>query len=187
MLRRMVEYRLLTKDELPKIWTIDRSEFIARIYVVVDGALVLRDLNVDVVGWPPGTPEKHALEFDEAFDAGAWFLGAWDGEVVAGVAALDKRPLESQEGALQLTFLHVSRPYRGTGVGVELFEHARREAAASGATRIYISATESEHTVRFYLARGCRLNPLPDPRLFELEPMDIHLLADCSEVPGASA
>lgn len=180
----MIEYRLLAKDELQLIWTIDRSEFIARIYVLVDGELVLEELNVDLKGWPPGTPEKDAIEFDEAFDAGAWFLGAWDGAILAGLAVLDKRPLETQGGALQLSFLHVSRRYRGTGVGVELFDRARTEAASNGAPMMYISATESEHTVQFYLARGCRLNPSPDPRLFELEPKDLHLLADCPAKRG---
>lgn len=176
----MVEYRLLVRDELPLVWTIDRSEFIARIYHLQDGELVIEEHNFDVPGWPPGTPEHHAAEFEELFAAGAgWFLGAWDGSVLAGLAALDLRPLESQAGALQLSFLHVSRPYRGSGVGVELFEQARAEAGRRGAASMYISATESEHTVQFYFARGCRLNPRPDPRLFELEPMDIHLLADC--------
>lgn len=173
----MIAYCELTRDELPRIWSIDRSELIARIYVVKDGELVLEELNFEVPGWPPGEPERHAAEFEEQFASGAWFMGAWDDDVLAGIAVLDRRPLESQQGAVQLSFLHVSRPYRGTGVGVELFERARREAALAGAPAMYISATESEHTVQFYFARGCRLNPNPDARLFDLEPRDIHLLA----------
>lgn len=176
----MVTYRLLSRDELPSIWTIDRSERIERIYVMRDGELVLEDHHVDVPGWPPGQPERYAAEFEADFDAGSWFLGAWDRETLAGVAELDRQPLTTQGGALQLKFLHVSRPYRGKGVGVELFERARTEAARCGAPAMYISATESEHTVQFYFARGCRLNPAPDPDLFALEPKDIHLLVDTS-------
>ncbi len=177
MLSDVVTYRRLTRDELPVIWTIDRSETIERIYVMRDGALELETHNFAVPGWPPGTPEQHAAEFEESFDR-SWFLGAWDGDVLAGLAVLDYRPIESQSGSLQLAFLHVSKPYRGTGVGVDLFERARKEAATRGAPTMYISGTESEHTVKFYIARGCRLNPSPDPRLFELEPKDIHFLVD---------
>lgn len=177
----MVTYRLLQRNELPAIWTIDRSEFIERIFVLEGGELMPRELNILVPGWPAGQPEREAPQFLAAFDEGAWFLGAWDGPVLAGVAILDTKPVASQASALQLKFLHVSRPYRGTGVGVELFERARREAGVRGARTMYISATESEHTVRFYLARGCRVNPAPDPELFALEPEDIHLLVNTSD------
>ena len=76
---------------------------------------------------------------------------------------------------LQLSFLHVSAETRGKGVGKELFERARAEAKARGATEMYVSATPTESTVRFYLARGCEVLKEPDARLFALEPEDIHL------------
>ena len=62
--------------------------------------------------------------------------------------------------------------------GLELFALARGEAKARGAARIYVSATPSERTVRFYLAGGCKVLAEPDQRLFELEPEDIHLLCE---------
>ena len=76
---------------------------------------------------------------------------------------------------LQLSFLHVSAELRGTGVGKELFERTRAEAKLRGAKRMYVSATPTESTVRFYLSRGCEVLAEPDARLFASEPEDIHL------------
>lgn len=63
---------------------------------------------------------------------------------------------------------------RGNGIGKRLFERALGEAANRGAKRMYVSASATERTVRFYLARGCELLAEPDPALFALEPEDIH-------------
>jgi hypothetical protein len=40
---------------------------------------------------------------------------------------------------------------------------------------MYVSATPSLNTVRFYQSLGCRLTELVDPDLFKEEPEDIHL------------
>jgi GNAT superfamily N-acetyltransferase len=72
-------------------------------------------------------------------------------------------------------FLHVSRAQRKTGLGRALFEKAAAKARGLGARRLYISATESENTVNFYLAIGCRVTDEVDAELFALEPKDIHL------------
>ena len=44
-----------------------------------------------------------------------------------------------------------------------------------GAAGLYISATPTENTIRFYLGLGCRVIPQPDPQLFAEESEDIHL------------
>src|SRR5262249_18523892 len=78
----------------------------------------------------------------------------------------------------QMKFLHVSRRYRHVGVGRTLFDMVVRRAAELGARRLYISATPSENTVKFYLRRGCRVTDDVDAALFQLEPEDIHLEFD---------
>jgi hypothetical protein len=47
-----------------------------------------------------------------------------------------------------------------------------------GARQLYVSATPSENTVRFYLRLGCRVTDDVDATLFNLEPEDIHLVFD---------
>lgn len=90
------------------------------------------------------------------------------------MAAVDPRPRGAAGELVQLEFFHVSRPYRKAGLGSALFERAKAAAVAFGAQGLYISATPSENTVNFYMAKGCVLSPRPDPELFALEPEDIH-------------
>ncbi len=53
-----------------------------------------------------------------------------------------------------------------------------RLARRRGAKQLYISATQTESAVGFYLRYGCRLAEAVDPALYELEPKDIHLMLD---------
>jgi GNAT superfamily N-acetyltransferase len=175
ILRAMVEYRALRRDEIPAIWGIDRHERIERIFVAGQGGLELQPYEFDMPGWQPGRPAELTPAFEASFDAGAWFCGAFEGSRLVGVAILEHAFFGPDGRTLQLCFLHVSEETRGLGVGTALFEQARDEARARGATRMYVSATPAERTVRFYLARGCEVLAVPDARLFELEPEDIHL------------
>ena len=175
--------RKLERSELPDIWSIDRREFIERIYQQHDSELVLKDHYFDVPGWTPGMPERDAHAFLDCFDRGGTFYGAFydaglDAELDAGLigaSVLESRFIGANRDQLQLKFLHVSRQYRGTGVGRVLFETSAARAKDLGACKLYISATPSENTIRFYFSRGCQLATDIDPALFELEPEDIHL------------
>jgi predicted N-acetyltransferase YhbS len=167
--------RDLQRSEIEQIWTIDRREVIHNIYYQVDGALELRAEHYDMRGWPPGTAEHSMPSLLDCFDRGGWCYGFFDGETLVGVAILESRFIGQPADMLQLVLLHVSHDYRDRGLGKRLFELAGAVARQRGARRIYISATPSEHTVHFYLARGCVLSPAPDPALLALEPEDIHL------------
>lgn len=170
-----MEIRELERRELADLWSIDRTELVERIYRCKDGVLVLEPVHFDLKGWPPGTPEHHAPILLDCFDRGGSFYGAFDGERLVGAAVLESRFIGRARDQLQLAFLHVSRAHRKTGLGRTLFERASARARALGARRLYISATESENTVNFYLARGCRVTDEIDAELFALEPEDIHL------------
>ena len=171
----MITGRLLLRDEIENVWTIDRGEVIDNIYYLEDGELVLKPEPYDVKGWPPGEAEKYTPLLIDCYDRGGWFYGLFDGSVLAGVAILESKPIGHSLDQLQLKFLHISRAYRGQGLGRQLFECARAKASEMGAKRLYISATPSENTVDFYLSFGCTLAGELDPELFALEPEDIHL------------
>jgi GNAT superfamily N-acetyltransferase len=78
-------------------------------------------------------------------------------------------------GIAQLAYLHVSHDFRRAGVGSRLCADLEQLAQHAGDTEIVVSATPSENTVRFYMARGYRPLAQPLPELFELEPDDIHM------------
>ena len=160
------------------MWEIDRAEIIERVYGVVHGALELRPERHDVRGWPPGEAEKSGPILRACADRGGWFYGVFDGEKLVATVVLDNRFIGAGRDQLQLEFLHVSRRERDQGLGRELFTRAAEVARERGARSLYVSATPSEHTIRFYLSMGCKLAAEPDPELFALEPEDIHLELD---------
>jgi predicted N-acetyltransferase YhbS len=170
-----VSIRELTQSEVARVWQIDRSEVVDGIYHLEDGALVLRPEHYDVRGWPPSDVETYTPILLDCFERGGTFYGAFEGGEMVGVAVLDNRFIGKRSDRLQLKFLHVSRAYRGRGIGRTLFERSAAKARGAGARALYISSTPSENTVHFYLNLGCRVAEEVDPDLFALEPEDIHL------------
>jgi predicted N-acetyltransferase YhbS len=170
--------RALRREEVPLVRTIDRSELIEKVYHLVDGVLELRPERYDMKGWPAGELEKLTPRLLDCFDAGGWFLGAFAGSCLVGIAVLEGRFIGPRKDQLQLVFLHVGASHRRQGLGRGLFEAARSEARERGAAWMYVSATPSENTIDFYLRSGCVLCRVPDPELFALEPEDIHLVCE---------
>jgi GNAT superfamily N-acetyltransferase len=176
-----VEIRELERHEVHDLWSIDRSERIGKVYHREGGALVLRPERHDVRGWPPGDIERNGPLLLDCFDRGGTFYGAFEGCALVGAAVLESRFIGRAEDRLQLKFLFVGRRQRGSGLGRTLFDKAVARARELGARRLYVSATPSENTVRFYLRRGCRVTDEVDPDLLALEPDDIHMELDISD------
>lgn len=181
-----LERRRLRRDEIDRLWQIDRREIVERIYALRDGQLVARDAFYDIRGWPPGEPEAAMPWLEASFDRGAVFIGVFDGSEIVGALVVDTVLLGLRRDLVQLSFLHVGASHRGRGLGRALFEQAADIARGLGASGLYVSATPSEHTVRFYLGRGCRVIETPDPELFEREPEDIHFECPIQPRRGAS-
>ena len=167
--------RLLRRDEIPLIWQIDRREIVERIYTLMNGELILKPDYFDIQGWPPGEAEQYTPILMDSYDRGGTFWGAFEKDMLVGVAILESKFIGSQEDTLQFKFLHISRDARKQGLGTRLFHLAVEKARAFGARKLYISATPSENTVNYYLWLGCVLAGEIDPELFTLEPEDIHL------------
>lgn len=169
------QFRELERTEIGRIWTIDRREHITHIYRLVHGALRLEPHDFDVPGWHPENVARTTPLLYDMFDRGAQFFAAFDGDQLAAISVLDVLPRGDTGELLQLELLHVGRDHRGHGLGTRLFEQARAAARALGARALYISATPSGNTVRFYQRRGATLLAAPDPELLAREPEDIHL------------
>jgi GNAT superfamily N-acetyltransferase len=171
-----MDMRPLMRDEVELIWTIDRSEVHHHIYEAHEGQLVLVPKYFDVPGWRPEAIEKETAVLLDCFDRGGAFLGVFDGEPLVGIGVLESARVGRAGDQMQLFYLYVSRAYRGSGVGTQLFDAAASIARSAGANALYVSATPTQNTVDFYLGRGCVLAPEPDPKLLAAEPEDIHLI-----------
>lgn len=175
----VIELRILPADCLSIIAEIDRSEHVDSIVKVRSGQLTRSSVDLDIPRWSatgtgPNTVNRLIDDLKPILDRGASLVAAYDRDAVAGVAIVE----ECFEGDLAwLVFLHVSREYRGRGVGSALWFEAVNRSTANGARSIYVSAIPTGATVDFYLARGCKLVTAPHPELYRQEPEDIHLQA----------
>jgi ribosomal protein S18 acetylase RimI-like enzyme len=141
-----------------------------------DGRLEIVDVDIDAPPWgAPGSehPVEHYIdEWGRLLDDGVLF-GAMDGDRLAGFAIYRPR---IADGLANLAVLHVSRADRRCGLGRRLTVEVVKRARADGARRLYVSATPTRGTVDFYVRQGFDVAAAPDPRMFELEPEDIHLV-----------
>ena len=168
-------YRKLARVEIRRFSQIDRSETIHNIYHVRDGSLVLEKVYWEVPDWSLEEKRKRLTELQDVFDKGAILFGAFDDTDLVGMSVLDPNFVATGNERLNLEGLWVSNKYRGKGIGRTLFQLVEQAALERGAKALYVSATPSENTVRFYRRLGCKLAEPVDRYLFEIEPEDIHL------------
>jgi predicted N-acetyltransferase YhbS len=172
-----ITYRPFFPADLPRIRDIDRSERIGVLYIQHGTQLEERRGDFDSPNWlTEGNGEHsfaaHQAQVESLIAAGGTALGAFDNDRLVGIGIVVPH---LRSGIAQLAFLHVSNGYRAAGIGKRLCMDLDRMAVEGGDSEIVVSATPSENTVRFYMARGYKPMAEPFPELFELEPEDIHL------------
>ncbi|WP_236655027.1 hypothetical protein [Burkholderia pyrrocinia] len=69
--------------------------------------------------------ESAVLEYGDG--RGDWFRGLFDDARLVAATVVDSRPLGPQRDILQLKFLHVSRNWRGCGLGEQLYHAAHAQ------------------------------------------------------------
>ncbi len=170
-----INYRTLSREGIGQLAQIDRTESIEGFYRARDGELVLEEAHWEEPDWSAESKAERIAALQEECDRGATFFGALEGSTLVGMAALNHAPLPSGAGRLELSGLWVSHHYRGRGIGSALVQLVKEEARERGAQALYVSATPTENTVRFYRSVGFRLTNEVDPDLYEKEPEDIHM------------
>ena len=176
-MRPAVEFRTLARSELSRVAEIDRREHIDVLYDQHGTQLVPRHGDWSASAWDPEGHGEHSVErqvhaVEHYVDTGGIALGGFAGGPLVGLGIVvpHLRPRTAQ-----LAFLHVSRPWRATGIGSHLCERLDQIARAAGDADMVVSATPSENTVRFYLGRGFQPMAQPLAELVELEPDDVHM------------
>ncbi len=168
----------LEKEQLCRIGEIDRSEQIKFKYVYKDGGLQKVEFNFDDPGWNDEQIKQNINMLAPKLEKGGVLLGAFDGDRLVGISALGGEFIGDDLDELQLAFLYVSNGYRRQGIAGRLMDIICERARERGAKRLYISATESESAVGFYLSYGCKLAPKVNKALYALEPHDIHMMKE---------
>ncbi len=172
-----VEIRDLERNELPRVGEIDRTERIDVLFEQRGTELVARRGTWSAPAWSPDGHGEHSVDAQHRalvhhVDGGGIARGAFSNGRLVGIGVVVPH---IRTAIAQLGFLHVSQGFRGAGIGRRLSVELELIARRSGDTEIIVSATPTENTVRFYLARGYRPMAQPLPELLELEPEDIHM------------
>lgn len=169
-----MDYRLMKRNEIVKLREIERKEIIENVYQAIDGVLIIKK-QAYIMDWSNERYDEVIAELHDLHNRGGIIIGAFEGKVLVGIVSLENKYMGKLNDQLQLTLLQVSKPYRGMGIGRKLMELIKIRASELGAKKLYITGSRSENTVQFYLRYGCILTGEIDKKLFELEPMDIHL------------
>ena len=110
-----------------------------------------------------------------SIQAGDAAYGAWEEGKLVGFARLAGPLFGSRGQYIDLAQFHVSLPFRGRGIGKELFRMACRGARELGAEKLYISAHSAQETMAAYRALGCVEAEEINWTLAKKEPCDVQL------------
>lgn len=167
-----IAIRPLEKSDFDRVHEIDLSEDIRLTYRWADAQLRPEPRDVSRPRWDRAAWQEKLRAWRIHHPPDVW-LGAFAGQQMVALASLR---YGLAPGTAQLTSLHVNRGHRRLGLARQLLERVTAMAEESGANALYVSAAETESAVVFYLSQGFQPTDTPDPRLFELEPEDIHMV-----------
>jgi len=170
-----LKIRDIKREEIEEVRELDRSEIVKQINYYRNGQVVLEDEYYDITKWNLEELEHIIRDLYDLYDRSGVFYGAFINHKLIGIIALESKFIGSNNDQLQVVFLHVAHDYRDKGLGTNLMNLVIKRARNVGAKKLYISATPSKHTVDFYMGIGCKLASEINPKLFKLEPEDIHL------------
>lgn len=169
---RAITIRRLAADELRLAQGIDVSEDGQSLFRSVDGELTPELRKWHRPAWDAGQWEEKITTWTQVL---GWdvVIGAFDDATLIGMASLRCRLTES---VAQLVSLHVSRGSRRHGVATRLVHELMRLARQGHARELYVSAAPTPSAVGFYTRLGFVPTTRVDPRLYDLEPDDIHMI-----------
>ena len=134
------------------------------------------EADLELPGWTDGELAAAVERLAPKLASGGIALGALEGERLLGVAVLGGEWIGPRADQLELAFLYVDAARRGAGIASALLDEIGRRARARGAAALYVSASDTESSIRFYLGRGWRPAAWVDAALAATyEPTDIAL------------
>ena len=173
--------RAMALEELERIPEIDITEDGTIVYYFKNGVL---EASTEEWHRPQWTPEdwREGTWTHFLSENGIKIWGCLEGERLAGFVVY--RPCLTESMA-QLLALFVSRDQRRKGIASQLCQLLYQAAIRDSHDTLYVSATPSKSAVGFYLSEGFKPTEDVHPELYALEPEDIHMIKDLSDLDSA--
>ena len=165
-----IPIELLTKENTP-ITALDgfvRTQPVTEVYRKTDGEYRLTPCSF-TDDWSPERKREKAAQLT---GGDLLAFGVFAGGELIGFIGLRRKLSGSR---MIVDTLHVSAPYRGQGIGKQLFLRGIAEARQAGARELYISACSSEETLGFYRAMGAEIAAHPIREIADKEPYDLQM------------
>lgn len=125
--------------------------------------------------WDLARRREVAQEILTQIDGNGFAYGAFcEGEVV-GFVLVANEPFGSRNQYVELNLFHVSKPYRGRGIGRKLFTLVCDSARNAGAQKLYISAQSSMESQAAYRKLGCVEAEEINRTIADNEPFDVQM------------
>ncbi len=124
--------------------------------------------------WHHADLRKQAADILHGLQSGYPAVGAFAGDSLIGFATLGQQ-FGRHGQYIELVSYHVSSPWRGHGIGRQLFGAICDAARACGAGKLYISAHSSKESQAAYRALGCGPAEEIDAVRAEREPDDVQM------------
>lgn len=125
--------------------------------------------------WDLNERRKEAQEILNIITENGFAYGAFCKEKLIGYIVVSKEFFGSSHQYIDLHMYYVSEPYRGRGIGKELFRLACGMAKEIGAKKFYISAHSSKESQAVYRKLGCVEAMEINQAMAENEPCDVQM------------
>jgi GNAT superfamily N-acetyltransferase len=171
-----IHYKQLTPEEIPEalLKNFTRYQETNRVIAVVDKMRIEREDHF-IDDWGEKKLIETAYYLHDCAKRRGIVIGAFQENDCIGFAAIEPDRFGAQNQYLEMTFCHVSREYRGHGVGRKLFTLAADTAKTRGVGKLYISTHPSVESQAFYRAMGCVPAQEINQEILAREPLDIQL------------
>ncbi len=168
----MIQLRAVRTPDLNEITAIDVSESGDRRYQFVDGQLQIIEQAWQREHWDAEAWPRRVANWAEKLKPDRYVAAYVDARMV-GIAGLRYQLTPTMA---QLTSLYIDINHRRQGVAHQLVQEVFRLSREHGAQAIYVSSKPSIPAVGFYSRQGFEVTSEPDPHLFALQPLDIHMI-----------
>jgi N-acetylglutamate synthase-like GNAT family acetyltransferase len=177
----MIHYVVLEHDLLPfdALDSFVRHQVTQEYWTFINGVYRLVSEEAFIDDWDVEALRQRIKALNQIIENQGCVVLAYHEDKIVGFSALPSQKLGSLNDQMELKYCHVSKPYRGQGIGKALFQLSVDIALKSGAQKLYISSHPSKESQIFYTKMGCVLATEIIDEIALNEPYDLQLICDC--------